>query len=362
MGRRGVVVAVAVLLLGVLAGCTRSDEPSPSAAPTAAVRATATDLVTDLDVPWGLAFLPDGRAVVTLRDAVRVLIVDADGAVTDVTGPGAQELTRVVEPSGEGGLLGVAVLGSSSRGTDLALYATTADDNRVLRGTLTGDALGELSPILTGIHKADHHDGGRLALGPDGDLDVGTGDAGNRPDAQDPTSLNGKILRITPDGAPAPGNPTPGSPVWSLGHRNVQGLGWAEDGRMFASEFGQDTWDELNVIVPGGNYGWPTVEGRGERFVQPVAVWHPDVASPSGLAVTRDAVYLAALRGERLWRVPLTADGVGTPQPLLVGTYGRLRTVAVAPDGSLWVLTNNTDGRGTPHPDDDRILRVTVRT
>ena len=189
-----------------------------------------------------------------------------------------------------------------------------------------------------------------------------TGDAGDRPSAQDPDSLNGKILRVTPDGDPAPGNPVDGSPVWSLGHRNVQGLGWSPDGRMFASEFGQDTWDELNVIEPGGNYGWPEVEGSSDdpAFVAPVATWATDRASPSGLAVTDEGVYLAALRGERLWRVPLTADGVGTPQALLDGQYGRLRAVAVAPDGSLWVMTNNTDGRGDPRPGDDRILRVVV--
>jgi len=370
MAGRRVLVAFAALLLGALAGCTPNDGPGPSAAPTGSVSAsspgavTATDLVTGLDVPWGLAFLPDGRAIVTLRDAAKAVLVASDGTLTDVTGPGAAQLTKQVQPDGEAGLLGVAVLGSSDDGVDLALYATTADDNRVLRGTLHGHELGDLTPIVTGITKANHHDGGRLAVGPDGDLYVSTGDAGDRPDAQDPDSLNGKILRVTFDGDPAPGNPTAGSPVWSLGHRNVQGLGWADDGRMFASEFGQDTWDELNVIVPGGNYGWPTVEGRAEGddhgFVQPVAVWPTDEASPSGLAVTHDAVYLAALRGERLWRVPLTPDGVGTPQPLFVGTYGRLRTVAEAPDGSLWVLTNNTDGRGSPRPGDDRILRVSV--
>ncbi len=368
---------VAVLLLGALAGCTGSDE---GAAPTATgltagpaydpasphvpapIPAEATDIVTGLDAPWGIAFLPDGRAAVTLRDAAQLVLVDAHGTVTTVTGPGADQLLDAVAPGGEAGLLGVAVLDSSSQSADLALYATTADDNRVLRGTLRGDELGELRPILTGIHKAGHHDGGRLAVGPDGYLYVSTGDAGDRPDAQDPGSLNGKILRVTFDGDPAPGNPTPGSPVWSLGHRNVQGLGWADDGRMFASEFGQDTWDELNVIEPGRNYGWPEVEGVGrhEGFVDPVATWATDDASPSGLAVTDDAVYLAALHGARLWRVPLTSDGVGTPEALFVGTYGRLRAVAVAPDGSLWVLTNNTDGRGDPRPGDDRIVRVPI--
>ncbi len=348
------------MLVGLLCGCSAGQ--ATVASPTGST-GSVTDVVTDLEAPWGLAFLADGRAMVTLRDAAKIVLVTADGDVTAVTGPGADQLADVVSPGGEGGLLGVAVLGeASSGGTDVAVYATTADDNRVLRGTLEGDELGELTPIVTGIHKAGNHDGGRLAVGPDGFLYVTTGDAGERSNAQDPGSLNGKILRVTFDGSPAPGNPTPGSPVWSLGHRNVQGLGWAAGGRMFASEFGQDTWDELNLVEPGGNYGWPLVEGVGDdaRFVDPLATWATSDASPSGLAVTDDAVYLAALRGARLWRVPLTRDGVGTPEALLVREYGRLRAVEVAPDGSLWVLTNNTDGRGEPRPDDDRILRVSV--
>jgi glucose/arabinose dehydrogenase len=158
--------------------------------------------------------------------------------------------------------------------------------------------------------------------------------------------------------------------VWSLGHRNVQGIGWAADGTLFASEFGQNTWDELNVITPGANYGWPTVEGApaqpgDEGFVAPVATWSTSDASPSGVAVTEEGVYLAGLRGRTLWRVPITrgtapVQASGAPQPLLAGELGRLRDVVVAPDGSLWVLTNNTDGRGDPRPGDDRIVRVTV--
>ncbi|WP_246783954.1 PQQ-dependent sugar dehydrogenase [Cellulomonas persica] len=327
-------------------------------------------LATGLDVPWGLAPLDDGSLLVTLRDAARLVVVTPDGAVQDVTGPGADELADVVEPQGEGGLLGVAVLGESDDGLDLALYATTADDNRVLRGTLRDRTLGELTAVLTGIPAARHHDGGRLAVGPDGFLYVSTGDAGDVARAQDPADLGGKILRVTADGEPAPGNPDPGSPVWSLGHRNVQGLGWAGDGRMFASEFGQNTFDEVNVVRPGANYGWPEVEGEGgadEGFVDPVAVWATSEASPSGLAVTDEAVYVAGLRGERLWRLPLRpaggddAAGVGTPQALLTGEHGRLRAVVVAADGSLLVATNNTDGRGDPRDGDDRILRVVVR-
>ena len=381
---RGRSIAVVALLLGALVGCSPDEPvaPSPttptivpdkSVAPSPAVPsetpvepspagtvASVADVVTGLDAPWGLAFLPGGRAVVTLRDAAQVVVVDGSGAVTPVTGPGADQLGQIVRPNGEGGLLGVAVLDVHPTSVDLALYATASDDNRVLRGTLQGSVLGDLTPIVTGIRKAGNHDGGRLAVGPDGFLYVTTGDASNPPDSQDPDSLNGKILRVTADGAPAPGNPF-GTAVWSLGHRNVQGLGWADDGRMFASEFGQNTWDELNLIEPGGNYGWPEVEGvGGGGFVDPLATWGTDDASPSGLAVTPDAVYLAGLRGARLWRVPLTADGIGTPAPLLEGQFGRLRAVEVAPDGALWVLTNNTDGRGDPRAGDDRILRVAI--
>lgn len=352
--------------------------PSPSATPTIrdvpTVSVTSvTEVATDLDVPWGIAFLPDGRAVVSLRDEARLVLVGPDGAVTPVVGQGADEVNATTKPAGEGGLLGVAVLpGATAVSADLAIYQTTSSDNRVLRATLAGDSLGPTSAILTGIPKGSIHDGGRLAVGPDGMLYVGTGETGNRPLAQDATSLGGKVLRVTPDGAPAPGNPDPASPVWNNGHRNVQGIAFAPDGRVFASEFGQDTWDELNVLVGGANYGWPTVEGQGgggRGFVDPVATWATDDASPSGIAVTDEGVYLAALRGERLWRVPLHVlpagaaptdpAGVGEPQVVLDG-YGRLRAVVTAPDGSLWVLTNNRDGRGSPRAGDDRILRVTV--
>jgi glucose/arabinose dehydrogenase len=323
-----------------------------------------TDLVTDLDAPWGLAFLPDGRALVTLRDEARVLLIDPDGGATDVVGPGAWDLAATTAPGGEAGLLGVAVApAGGAHAGEVYLYRTTAAGNEVVRATFDGVSLSRLTAVLDGIPEAANHDGGRLAFGPDGFLYVTTGEAENPQNAQDPDSLGGKILRITADGAPAPGNPTPGSPVWTRGHRNVQGLGWAPDGRMFASEFGQDAFDELNLITPGSNYGWPQVEGHGGTllgFTDPLLTWPPADASPSGLAVTAEGVYLAGLRGERLWRVPLTAAGVGRPQALLAGELGRLRAVALAPDGSLWVVTNNTDGRGVPRAGDDRVVRITV--
>jgi glucose/arabinose dehydrogenase len=292
---------------------------------------------------------------VTLRDQAEVLHV--------ARGSGPVSVGRVpgVEPDGEGGLLGIAVSPAFASDRTVFLYLTSHADNRVIRMTFDGTSLVPGPVIVKGIAKAGNHDGGRLAFGPDGFLYISTGDAAQRDPAQDLGSLNGKILRVTRDGAAAPGNPFPGSPVWSLGHRNVQGMAWARDGTMYASEFGQNTWDELNRIEPGRNYGWPVVEGIAHRasFVDPLVQWPTDDASPSGIAVGADrAVYMAALRGESLWRIPLDGNGdAGTPQRLLQGTYGRLRTVVVAPDGRLWLVTSNTF-RGTPRPGDDRIIAL----
>jgi glucose/arabinose dehydrogenase len=268
---------------------------------------------------------------------------------------------------GEGGLLGIAVSPTYARDRWVYVYYTTETDNRVARLRLGQPQPPQ--PILTGIPVASDpadpsmsrfHHGGRLAFGPDGMLYASTGETFyNREIAQDPTSLGGKILRIRPDGRPAPGNPFPNSPVWTLGHRNVQGLAWDSHGRMYASELGEDTYDELNLIRPGRNYGWPLVEGPGDdpRFVNPIATWSPtSVCSPSGIAVAGNRVYVACLAGRRMFRVGLDGSPAGE---LLAGEFGRLRDVTRAPDGSLWVLTSNRDGRGTPTPDDDRILRVT---
>ena len=188
---------------------------------------------------------------------------------------------------------------------------------------------------------------------------AGTGETFYTPNlAQDRNSLGGKILRMTPDGKPAPGNPFPDSVVYSLGHRNVQGLAWDPAGRLYASEFGLHDHDELNQIQPGANYGWPVVEGPSQdsRFVNPTATWRPtSSASPSGIAIIGDHVYVACLAGKRLYRVSL--DG-RTNEALHTGRFGRLRTVEPAPDGSLWVMTSNRDGLGSPSEGDDRILRI----
>ncbi|MET7420022.1 PQQ-dependent sugar dehydrogenase [Dactylosporangium sp. NPDC005555] len=304
-------------------------------------------LVTGLQVPWGLAFLPDGSALVTERNTARVLAVSKRGAVKEV------QRFADVRATGEGGLLGIAV--SPSYRTDQWVYAyySTAVDNRIVRFHLGGTPV----PVLTGIPHTDQHSGGRLAFGPDGMLYASTGDAANGENAQNRNTLAGKVLRITPDGKPAPGNPFGNSAVFSLGHRNVEGLAFDQRGTLYASELGLERFDELNRIEAGKNYGWPVVEGKGSdiRFVNPIDVWAPKDASPSGIAITGGNIYLACLRGKRLWKVGLNGP---QPQALLVGTYGRLRTVVSAPDGTLWVMTSNRDGSGAPISTDDRILQL----
>ena len=312
-------------------------------------------LVDLLEVPWGVDFLPDGAAVVTERMTGRVLRVTADGDLARLGAIGA------VVPQGEAGLLGVAVSPDFEQDRSLFFYLTTGTDNRVVRAELDGASLGTPTVVLDGIPAGFIHDGGRIAFGPDGHLYVTTGETGDPALAQDPDSLAGKILRITADGEPAPGNPDPDSPVYSLGHRNVQGLAWDDEGRLWASEFGDSTWDELNLVEKGGNYGWPEVEGKGDddRFVDPQVVWPVEDASPSGLAYADDHLWMAGLRGQRLWRIAVSARGrASDPTAFFTEDYGRLRTVVTAPDGLLWLTTSNQDGRGEPTPADDRIILV----
>lgn len=326
-------------------------------------------VATGLAAPWGIDFLPDGSAIVTERDSARVLRVTApelSGGTSEEQGE-VVELGRIPEtdPQGEAGLLGVAVSPGFASDGLVYFYVCTAKDNRVVRARLDGDRLGTPEPVLTGIPNGLRHDGGRLAFGPDGYLYVSTGEIGDEQLARDRDSLAGKILRITTDGQPAPGNPF-GTLVWSWGHRNVQGLAFDTDGSLWASEFGDKTADELNRILPGEDYGWPAAEGfRGpKRFTAPQLTWKPEEASPSGLAYAGGYLWMAALRGERLWRVTVAGGQVSEPTAYFGptgaggGTYGRLRTVVAAPDGRLWLSTSNKDGRGTVGKDDDRILLV----
>jgi glucose/arabinose dehydrogenase len=334
---------------------TPTSTPTPTVEPGPVVPAKFEDFATGFDVPWGLAFLPDGSALLSERNTARILHISTTGEVSEVG--------RIADaaPGGEGGLLGIA-FGPGSAET-LYAYFTSAEDNRVVRMPYSDDGLGEPEIIIEGIPKASLHNGGRITFGPDGMLYIGTGDATDSDRSQDRDSLGGKILRLNPDGSVPADNPFDGSPVYSYGHRNVQGLAFDDDGNLWASEFGQNTWDELNLIRAGENYGWPVVEGIGndDRFVDPVAQWSTSEASPSGLAFIRDTLFMAALRGERLWQIPVRDGTAGSPADFADGEFGRLRHAEPAPDGTLWVLTNNTS-RGNPREGDDRILRVTLQT
>ncbi|MGZ0204274.1 PQQ-dependent sugar dehydrogenase [Streptomyces sp. RM1] len=383
--RRRAVPAVVAAALLLAAGCSSGSSEGvgfpgqgprtvpPSTAPASPATESAAPakgsvqvlrtVAENLKSPWGLAVLPDGGLLVSARDDATITRVDPDTGRTTELGT-----VSGVSPAGEGGLLGIAL--SPHYASDRMVYAyfTSASDNRIVRMLYdprkpAGEQLGAPDTVFKGIPKGPIHNGGRIAFGPDGMLYAGTGESGRRGLAQDKNSLGGKILRLTPDGEPAPGNPFPDSPVYSYGHRNVQGLAWDDRQRLFASEFGQDTWDELNAIKPGGNYGWPDAEGRSSdpRFQNPIAQWHTDDASPSGIAYVHGVIWMAALKGERLWRIPLRGTrAAAAPQAFLTGTYGRLRTVAPAGDGKLWLITDNTDGRGHPKKGDDRILELRV--
>ncbi|MGW2914430.1 PQQ-dependent sugar dehydrogenase [Streptomyces asoensis] len=381
--RRAVSAVLAASALLVTAGCSSGaggpSAPSADASPsrTAAQTSPAAEatppakgtvevvrtVAEGLDTPWGLAPLPEGGLLVASRDAGTITRVD--------TGTGRKtQLGEVpgVSAAGEGGLLGLALSPDYASDRMVYAYVTSASDNRVLRmiydpARPAGDQLGAPDTVFKGIPKGMIHNGGRIAFGPDRLLYVGTGETGDRGLAQDRKSLGGKILRLTPEGDPAPGNPFPDSAVYSYGHRNVQGLAWDSRQRLFASEFGQDTWDELNAIEPGADYGWPTAEGRSgdARFRDPIAQWHTDDASPSGVAYAQGSIWTAGLKGQRLWRVPLKGTAASAdPQAFLKGEYGRLRTVVAAGGDRLWVTTSNTDGRGEPKKGDDRILELKV--
>jgi glucose/arabinose dehydrogenase len=368
-------------LLVLLAGCTNAaNEPSPetrTAGPTPAnsVPASSSDSVSarpsspspstvqsrgdprareiasNLEAPWGLVPLRDGSFLISERDNRRIVRVK-DGSTSTIT------TIDEADPAGEGGLLGLAI--TPDEKTVFAYY-TASDDNRIISMSWDGRDLRSPKVILEDIPKGFIHNGGRMVIGPDGFLYVGTGESGSGRLAQNKKSFGGKILRLRLDGRPAPGNPFDNE-IFSYGHRNVQGLAFDDAGRLWASEFGQQTWDELNLIRKGDDYGWPEVEGSGnvDGMTNPKVVWRTSDASPSGLAYWQGDLWMAGLRGQRLWQIPLDGTKAGDPVAHFRGDYGRLRTVAIASDGNSLLLTNsNTDGRGDPTGEDDRLFRIT---
>jgi glucose/arabinose dehydrogenase len=315
-------------------------------------------VTTSTAVPWGLVTLPDGSILFTERDSFNLVHASPHGPRTVVG-----HVPNGATTGGEGGLTGLEI--SPTFGTDHWLYFfhTTATDNRIVRIRYQDGALNLATEqvLLTGIARNRFHNGGRLRFGPDGRLYAGTGDAQNGANAPNLNSLNGKILRLNPDGTVPSDNPFPGKYVWSYGHRNVEGLAFDAQGRLWASELGDTRQDELDLVTKGGNYGWPKCEGTlGDcaGSVAPVRTFAPSAASPGGIAIVNGVIYLAALRGMRLYRMVITGNTTAPPTVLFPGVYGRLRTVEPAPGGGLWLTTSNGDGLDrTPV---DRVLHVTL--
>ncbi|MEO3810694.1 PQQ-dependent sugar dehydrogenase [Sphaerisporangium sp. B11E5] len=310
-------------------------------------------------VPWGVAWLPDGQsALVTERDSFTIHRVTLSGTKTLIG-----TMPNTVGTGGEGGLLGVAVDPNWTSNHYVYFYHTGTEGNRVARMTYDGTTLSGYTALVTGIPKNRYHNGGRLAFGPDGYLYATTGDAQTPNEAQNRDSLGGKVLRMTTTGAPAPGNPF-GTLVYSYGHRNPQGIAFDAQGRLWEAEFGNNRVDELNLIKPGLNYGWPVCEGTCSTagMTNPAREWAVSTASPSAIAVVGNAIYMAAQRGERLWRIPLgSGETTGTPTAYFVGSYGRLRTVVKVPGADqLWLTTTNSDVAGGQPAGSDRIFRVTI--
>jgi len=369
-------VAAAFVTAAIAAGCggddegAESDRAAPPPAETSAQRAPADradeplradgqaqleTVATGLEAPWEIAFLPDRRALITERPG-RVRLLESDGTLRP------EPVAEVdVSAVGESGLLGLAVDPEFRANRLVYLYRTTDSGNEVARYVLEGDALTEEATIVDGIEAGVIHDGGRIHFGPDGLLYISTGETGDGALAQDSDSLNGKILRLR-EFRGGGGEPE----IVSLGHRNVQGFDWDARDRMYATEFGPDADDEVNFIREGSNYGWPEAQGKegGEGF-EPAVVNYEDVIAPSGAtfvsmpgsAWSGDFLF-ANLVGEQLRRVELDGTRAGEDEALFEGDLGRLRTVVEGPDGALYALTNNTDGRGSPREGDDRVVRI----
>ena len=328
----------------------------------------ATPIATETDIPWGLAFLPDGSALYTDRDAQTVNRLTPSGQKTLVG-----KVPDVAGTNGEGGLLGLELSPHFRRDHWVYLYHTSAADNRIVRIKLAAGVLDLASEqvLLSGIARNKFHNGGRLRFGPDGKLYASVGDAQVGANAQDLNSLNGKILRLNPDGTAPADNPFYANGgnaryVWSYGHRNLEGLAFDSRGRLWEAELGNSIMDELNLIRKGANYGWPGCEGTSgacgdPAFTAPVQTWPVAAASPSGLAILHDTLYMGALRGQALWSMKITGDTTTTPVANFQGQFGRIRTVEPSPDCGLWITTSNGgDKDSIPDNSTTSILKITV--
>ncbi|MFD0200840.1 MULTISPECIES: PQQ-dependent sugar dehydrogenase [Saccharothrix] len=321
---------------------------------------SVTRVTTETDLPWGLTTLPDGQVIFGRRDTFELVRLDPATGAKTVLG----RVPNADGTDGEGGVLGVAVASDFTADPWVYVMHTSATDNRVVRIRYTdGTLAGTPQVLLTGIPRNKYHNGGRLRFGPDGKLYVATGDGQNGEWAQDRDNLAGKVLRINPDGSVPSDNPF-GNAVWSYGHRNPQGLAFDSRGRLWEQEFGNSVMDETNLIVRGGNYGWPRCEGTTGScdeagFVAPKRTYPVAEASCSGIAVVRDALYIACLRGARVYRAEIVGESLTNVQQYLTGTYGRLRTVEPSADGGLWLTTSTRgDKDSIANNSNESILKV----
>ena len=341
--------------------------------------------VTGLEAPWSLVFLPDGRALVSERPGrIRLIqnghLEKSPYAVFETTrgASGAGDFFLNLFARGEGGLMGLAV--HPKFPTEPYIYAmytwrgVRGVRNRIIRLVDRGTHGVFDKIVLGGVPGALFHNGGRIAFGPDGMLYATTGEIFEMHMAQDLKAFGGKVLRIDPGGGIPSDNPFPNSPVWSYGHRNPQGLAWhPETGALYQSEHGPSgevgfgAHDEINIIEEGRNYGWPRIVGAPGRapYVDPIAMWPNTSVPPAGMTFHKGALYVATLRSEALIRLRIEGRRVLSIERLFAGdeydgVLGRLRDAVDGPDGHLYVLTSNRDGRGSPRPGDDKILRMTV--
>jgi glucose/arabinose dehydrogenase len=313
------------------------------------------------DLPWGLANLPNGRVLTSQRDAHTIIRTNPKTGGTATVG----KVPNVESTDGEGGLLGIAVDPAFEDNGLIYIMHTSPTDNRVVRMKIVDGKLDTTSSkvLLSGIDRNKFHNGGRIASSPRGMLYIATGDGQDGTKAQDKDSLNGKILRMKPDGSVPTSNPY-GNYVWSYGHRNPQGLAFDSKGRLWEQEFGNSIMDEVNLIKKGGNYGWEDCEGTEgdcdkDGFIAPKRTYPTSEGSCSGIEIVKDTLYTACLRGQRLMASKIDGTKLGEPEFFFNGTFGRLRTVQKTPGGNLWLTTsNNGDKDSVPNNTDGRLYKV----
>ena len=325
--------------------------------------AEADVVASNIPQPWGIAFLPDGSALVTERKTGRILKIGQPATPNGLT-TSTFAVVKGISATGDGGLLGIAVSPHFATDSSVFVYYSTTTDNRIVKV----QAAAPPTVIVKGIPRGATDNGGALAFGPDGYLYASTGDAGRtsgglKAPSQDSKSLAGKILRMTVTGKPAPSNPTPTSLIYARGFHNVEGLAWDQHKHLYVVDAGARA-DNVDVVKSGGNYGWPLM-GTSHPLSgvpTPIQTWPLDQSTCSGAAIVDNAFATACPTGKRLWLVEITANAstFGAPASILANTYGRLRAVVAAPDGTLWISTTNTDGHGTAGPQDDQIIRVVL--